>query len=94
MQPSSSSPYRHSDTAFSVSCSSTLTASVRRPALWNAEKRYICLLLQPWESAAVFGNAVVNAVLCWFYDGKKNAVVKVFTYAVFLFRFYSVVDNS
>ena len=39
-------------------------------------------------------NAVVNAVLCWFYDSKKNAVVKVFTYAVFLFRFYSVVDNS
>ena len=28
-----------------------------------------------WESAAAFGNAVVNAVLCWFYDGKKNAVV-------------------
>ena len=27
---------------------------------------------QPWESAAAFGNAVVNAVLCWFYDGKKN----------------------
>ena len=27
-------------------------------------------------------------------DGKKNAVVKVFTDAVFLFRFYSVVDNS
>ena len=25
---------------------------------------------------------------------QKNAVVKVFTYAVFLFRFYSVVDNS
>ena len=44
--------------------------------------------------AAAFGNAVVNAILCWFYDGKKNAVIKVFTYAVFLFRFYSVVDNS
>ena len=26
---------------------------------------------QPWESAAAFGSAVVNAVLCWFYDGKK-----------------------
>ena len=25
---------------------------------------------------------------------RKNAVVKVFTYAVFLFRFYSVIDNS
>ena len=49
---------------------------------------------QPWEPAAAFGNAVVNAVLCWFFDGKKNAVVKVFIYAVFLFRFYSVVDNS
>ena len=50
---------------------------------------------QPWESAAAFGSAVVNAVLCWFYDGKKkNAVVKVLTCAVFLFRFYSVVDNS
>ena len=47
-----------------------------------------------WESAAAFGNAVVNAVLCWFYDGKKNAFIKVFTYVVFLFRFYSVVDNS
>ena len=41
-----------------------------------------------------FSNAAVNAVLCWFYDSKKNAIVKVFTYAVFLFRFYSVVDNS
>ena len=51
-------------------------------------------LTQPWESAVTFGNAVVNGVLCWFYDGKKNAVVKVFTYAVFLFEFYSVVDNS
>ena len=49
---------------------------------------------QPWESAVTFGNAVVNAVLCWFYNSKKNAAVKVFTYAVFLFRFYSVVDNS
>ena len=26
---------------------------------------------QPWESVAAFGNAVVNAALCWFYDGKK-----------------------
>ena len=51
-------------------------------------------LIQPWELAAAFGNAIVNAVRHWFYDGKKNAVVKVFTYAVFLFRFYSVVDNS
>ena len=49
---------------------------------------------QPWESAAAFGNVVVNAVLCWFYNGKKNAAKKVFTYAVFLFRFYSVADNS
>ena len=50
---------------------------------------------QPWESAVAFGNAVVNTILCWFYDGKKkkNAEVKVFTYAVFLFRFYSVADN-
>ena len=40
----------------------------------------VCVLLcqgwkpeydQPWESAAAFGNAVVNAVVCWFYDGKK-----------------------
>ena len=50
--------------------------------------------IQPWESAAAFGNAVVNAVLCWFWVGKKNAVVKVFTYVVFLFMFYSVADNS
>ena len=51
--------------------------------------------VQPWESAAAFGNAIVNAVLCWFNDSKKkNVVVKIFTYAVFLFRFYSVVDNS
>ena len=52
--------------------------------------------MHSWESAAAFGNAVVNAVLCWFYDGKKkkkNAVIKVFTYAVLIFRFYSVVDN-
>ena len=48
---------------------------------------------QKWVSAVAFGNAVVNAVLCWFYDGKKNTVVKAFTYAVFNFRFYSVVDN-
>ena len=55
--------------------------------------------MQPWESAATFGNANVNAILCWFYDGKKkkkkkNAIVKVFTYAFFLFRFEIVVDNS
>ena len=49
---------------------------------------------QPWESVAAFSNTVVNAILCWFYDGKKNAVVKIFTYAVFLFSFYSVVGNS
>ena len=30
-----------------------------------------CQILQPWESAAAFGNVVANAVLCWFYDGKK-----------------------
>ena len=57
-------------------------------------KKYSLKFKQPWESAATFGNAVVNVILCWFYDGKKNAVVKVFTYAVFLFRFYSVVDDS
>ena len=51
-------------------------------------------LIQPWDLATAFGNAIVNAVLRRFYDGKKKAVVKVFTYAVFLFRFYSVVDNS
>ena len=50
--------------------------------------------LQPWKSTAAFGNAVVNVILCWFYGGKKNAVVRVFTYAVFLFRFCSLVDNS
>ena len=51
-------------------------------------------LLQPWESAAAFGNAIANATLCWFYESKENAVVKVFTYVAFLFMFYSVVDNS
>ena len=55
---------------------------------------YFCFAYQPWELAAAFGNAVVNAVLCWFYDGKIKAVVTVFTYMIFLFRFYSVVDNS
>ena len=50
--------------------------------------------MQPWESAVTFGNANVNAILCWFYDGKKNAIVKVFTYTFFLFRFDSVIDNS
>ena len=33
---------------------------------------YVQVLFQPWESAAAFGNAVVNAVLCWFYDSKKK----------------------
>ena len=42
------------------------------------------LQYQPWEFAAAFGNAVVNAVLYWFYDGKKNAVVKDFTSVVFI----------
>ena len=28
-------------------------------------------ILPPWDSTAVFGNAIVNAVLCWFYDDKK-----------------------
>ena len=27
--------------------------------------------VQPWEKAAAFGNAVVNAVLCWFSDCKN-----------------------
>ena len=30
--------------------------------------------LQPWESAAAVGNAVVNVVLCWIYDAKKIAI--------------------
>ena len=51
-------------------------------------------LFQPWESTVAFGNAVVNAILCWFYDSIFFAVVKLLTYAVFLFRLYSVVDNS
>ena len=51
-------------------------------------------LLQSWESAAAFDNAIVNATLRWFYESKENTVVKVFTYVVFLFMFYSVVDNS
>ena len=29
------------------------------------------LPVQPWESAVAFGNVIVNAVLGWFYDGKK-----------------------
>ena len=46
-------------------------------------------------SAATFGNAIINANYVGFTTTKKTfAVVKVFTYAVFLFRFYSVVDNS
>ena len=70
---------------------------------WNMTKSFhsqICFniyylqkFIQTWESAGAFGN-VVNGVLCWFYHGKKNAVVKVFTYEVFLFRFYSVIGNS
>ena len=42
---------------------------------------------QPWKSVTTVGNAVINAI-------NTYTVVKVFTYAVFLFRFYSVVDNS
>ena len=30
--------------------------------------------LQPWESAATVGNAIINAVLCGIYDGKKIAI--------------------
>ena len=44
-------------------------------------------MVQPWGSAVAFGNAVVNAALYWFYDGKKNAVVKVFTMRSFLSGF-------
>ena len=63
--------------------------------LSKSEMKFAKILkIQPWESAAAFGNVVVNVVLCWFYDSKKNAVIKVFTYFVFLFRFYSVADNS
>ena len=50
------------------------------------------ITVQPWVFAAAFGNAVVNAVLYWFYDGKKNAVVKDFMSVVFIFTFYSTVD--
>ena len=42
-------------------------------------KRFLWFL-QPWESAAAVGNAVVNAfvnaALCGIYDGKKIAVVR------------------
>ena len=48
--------------------------------------------IQRWELAAAFDNAVVNTILCWF-TTPKNAVVQVFTYLVFFFRFYSVIDN-
>ena len=47
--------------------------------LWNADKftpsitykRIFSNQKQPWELAAAFGNAVVNAVLFWFYDSKQ-----------------------
>ena len=48
----------------------------------------------PCRISAANAITVMGTALCWFYDGKKNAVVKVFTYAVFLFKFYSLIDNS
>ena len=48
-------------------------------------------ILPPWDSTAVFGNAIVNAVYVGF-TTTKNTVVKAFTCVVFLFRFHSVVE--
>ena len=47
---------------------------------------------QQWESAAAVDNAVVNAVLCGIYDGKKNAVVRFSMSVVFIFITYIIVD--
>ena len=42
------------------------------------KEKYACLeislesdQLQPWELVAAFGNAIVNAILCWFYNARK-----------------------
>ena len=48
--------------------------------------------IQPLESAAAVGNAVVNTVLCGIYDGKKIAVVKFSVSLVFIFTTYIIVD--
>ena len=48
---------------------------------------FLSFATHPWEFMATFGNAIVNVVLFWFYGGKKNVVVKIFS------RFmYSVSD--
>ena len=39
--------------------------------LYKCTKKHDHMLYQPWESTAAFGNAIVNADQCWFYDGKK-----------------------
>ena len=41
-------------------------------------KEFIGITKQLCKSAAAFGNAVVNAVLCCFYDGKKKFCCKGF----------------
>ena len=49
---------------------------------------------QPWESVTAFGMLLQMLSHVGFMMAKKNAIAKVFTYVDFLFRFYSVVDNS
>ena len=45
----------------------------------------IFLNIQSWESAATVGNAVVNAVVCGIYNGKKIAIVRFSMSVVFIF---------
>ena len=74
-----------------MSCSISVIGDFIDVHLNGGGKKVIGITRQLCESAAAFGNAIVNVVLCCFYDGKKkkkkNAVVKVFTYAVFFSGF-------
>ena len=53
---------------------------------------YSLTFTQPCKSATAVGNAVVNAILCGIYDGKKIAMVRFSMFVDFIFTTYIIVD--
>ena len=50
------------------------------------------LEMQPWESTAAVGNAIVNAILWGIYDGKKIVAARFSMSVDFIFTTYITVD--
>ena len=53
--------------------------------------REVASAASSWESAAAFGNAVVNAILCWFSD--MRSFFSGFTVLLIIPERFNLVDN-